>query len=400
MTAKLMLPLLLARMVILLTLSHDSIGFSISPNQFQVRTQTHEKALSKGTRTQDAGGRRRAASISVGFPVVGNMDPNYFHGILDNTKNEKPPTLPQPVSHKVVAKLTSSLLPTILLTGKNPRAIIIRWLSSVASSLMTEQEMESLSKSWIGQKTRKFNEMTMFGVKSHQVLNLVFIVCALCSFASGMHFMDAEDLRGWNPEEIMWHIPLEVTKMLHDGLHHAPRHTKSFVHMAFFIIGDWLGQVQWGKKNLLDFDLMELLRNGVIFFACGPVIHYACIGSGATDTLLPLAAENDQLWKVGVEVGALIIAEAAMYIGVMELLRGYSKEQMVESFSHTILPIIQHGATFWSLAYLTMYSVIPEIHRVLWVNGCELAWMSIVAYLASCEAESISKSTVMDNKQE
>jgi hypothetical protein len=198
--------------------------------------------------------------------------------------------------------------------------------------------------------------------------------------------VDIDATRGWSEHEVFWRIAIDHCESFHSSIQRHPAKTKAIVHALVYMVGDWMAQVQWGKKNVLDFNLLRTLRNGAVGVICGPIFKRIFFGDQCFDSILPTVAHTQQLWRVGLEQGLTMSSKTACYLGLLGAMQGDSLKNIANDVLVKTVPILQYGILFWTLADTIMYMCVPELHRILWIEGCQVIWYSILAYIASCEA--------------
>lgn len=60
--------------------------------------------------------------------------------------------------------------------------------------------------------------------------------------------------RGWTQSEIAMRIPLDNWSSYESALAEKPIYTKTLINVVIYLLGDWLSQTVFQKKNVLDFD--------------------------------------------------------------------------------------------------------------------------------------------------
>jgi hypothetical protein len=71
--------------------------------------------------------------------------------------------------------------------------------------------------------------------------------------------------RGWTQSEVAMRIPLDNWSNYETSLVEKPVFTKTLINVVIYLLGDWLSQTVFQKKNVLDFDAWRTLRNGLAF---------------------------------------------------------------------------------------------------------------------------------------
>mmetsp|Transcript_15716 Transcript_15716/g.20164 ORF Transcript_15716/g.20164 Transcript_15716/m.20164 type:complete len:379 (+) Transcript_15716:45-1181(+) len=209
---------------------------------------------------------------------------------------------------------------------------------------------------------------------------------ALCLFASyllsNFIFMDSQNWRGWTADEIFGDIPFSNWRVYETALKDTPVYTRTFISVMINLVGDWLAQIQWGKKKITDFDLQQTLRNGLIALFFGPLVHYYYQFS---DLLFPQGDPINGLQKILMDQSIYVSTKTFIYLFLVNLLRGETLQTSQENAQQKLLPCLIRGWQFWPFAHMITYSVIPPRHRVLWVNMLDLFWSSILAKMANQE---------------
>lgn len=189
--------------------------------------------------------------------------------------------------------------------------------------------------------------------------------------------------RGWTQSEIAMRIPADNWNMYETSLAESPVFTKTLINVVIYLLGDWLSQTVFQKKNALDFDATRTLRNGFIGLCFGPLVHEYYQFS---DHILPV--ENGlttRLEKILMDQTLYLTIKCSIYIAAVELLQGKSIDMAQESVKDRIGGIVVTAWKFWPLIHCITYSVIPARHRILWVNCVDLVWNGILASLTNKE---------------
>jgi hypothetical protein len=71
-------------------------------------------------------------------------------------------------------------------------------------------------------------------------------------------------------QEVALRIPIDNWGNYESSLAEKPMITKTLINVVIYLLGDWLSQTVFQKKNVLDFDAMRTLRNGFIGLCFGP----------------------------------------------------------------------------------------------------------------------------------
>ena len=79
--------------------------------------------------------------------------------------------------------------------------------------------------------------------------------------------------RVWSPGEIGKRIPLDTWASYENSLSEKSVVTKTIINIVIHLLGDWLSQTLFQKKNILDFDAAQTLKNGFVGMCFRPVVH-------------------------------------------------------------------------------------------------------------------------------
>ena len=192
--------------------------------------------------------------------------------------------------------------------------------------------------------------------------------------------VDSEITRGWTQSEIAMRIPLDTWSSYEASLSSKPIETKTLINVVIYLLGDWLSQTVFQKKDVLDFDAARTLRNGFIGLCFGPLVHQYYEFS---DSILPVDVGINRLYKIVMDQTIYLFVKCSVYIIAVGTLSGQSFEESTDNAKERIGPIMFTAWKFWPLVHCVTYSVIPAQHRILWVNSVDLVWNAILATKAS-----------------
>lgn len=179
-------------------------------------------------------------------------------------------------------------------------------------------------------------------------------------------------------------IPLDNWSSYESSLNQQPVFTKTTINVVIYLLGDWLSQTLFIKRNLLEFDAWRTLRNGFIGMVFGPLVHQYYEFS---DYILPVdAAMINRVYKIFMDQTIYIFVKCTMYIIAVNMLAGESWEYSRDEARGKIKNIMFTAWKFWPLVHCVTYGAIPARHRILWVNCVDLFWNAILASLASGES--------------
>jgi len=99
---------------------------------------------------------------------------------------------------------------------------------------------------------------------AQQILNALFLAVCFGWAAYTIFNIDDGMTRGWTQGEIAMRIPLDNWSNYERSLQDKPIFTKTLINVVIYLLGDWLSQTVFQKKNILDFDVSRTLKNGFI----------------------------------------------------------------------------------------------------------------------------------------
>jgi len=185
--------------------------------------------------------------------------------------------------------------------------------------------------------------------------------------------------RGWSHSEIIMRIPMDNWKGYEDSLSDKPIFTKTMINVIIYLLGDWLSQTIFQKRNILDFEYKRTIRNGFIGACFGPLVHQYYEFS---DFILPVDVGINRVYKIFMDQTIYLTTKVSIYILAVGLLAGENFDDCVDNVKSKIKPITFTAWKFWPLIHCVTYTVIPAEHRILWVNCVDLVWNAILALMA------------------
>mmetsp|Transcript_18346 Transcript_18346/g.25880 ORF Transcript_18346/g.25880 Transcript_18346/m.25880 type:complete len:416 (+) Transcript_18346:218-1465(+) len=218
---------------------------------------------------------------------------------------------------------------------------------------------------------------------AEKVLNAVLLMACFGYAFYTIFNIDHGMTRGWTQSEIAYRIPLDNWNNYETSLSNHPIETKTIINVVIYLLGDWLSQTAFQKKNVLDFDASRTIRNGFIGLCFGPLVHMYYEWS---DTILPPTDVVNRVQKIIMDQTLYLSIKCSMYITAVGLLGGDSIEDVTDNVKERILPILFTAWRFWPLVHCVTYGLIPARHRILWVNCVDLIWNAILASKASGDA--------------
>jgi len=200
-----------------------------------------------------------------------------------------------------------------------------------------------------------------------------FVTYTILSVDQGM-------TRGWNMPEKAMRIPLDNWASYESSLNSQPIATKTAINVIIYLLGDWLSQTVFVKKNVLEFDAVRTMRNGLIGLVFGPIVHQYYEFS---DYILPVEVGINRLYKIMMDQTIYLSVKCSIYIVAVNLLAGENWEYSVGMARDKIKGVMFTAWKFWPLVHCITYGAIPARHRILWVNCVDLFWNAILALKTS-----------------
>jgi protein Mpv17 len=204
-----------------------------------------------------------------------------------------------------------------------------------------------------------------------------FVTYSILNVDSGM-------TRGWSIPEKAMRIPLDNWSSYESSLNTQPIATKTMINVIIYLLGDWLSQTIFVKKNVLEFDALRTLRNGLIGLVFGPLVHEYYEFS---DYILPVEVGWNRLFKILMDQTLYLSVKCSVYIVAVNVLAGESFEFSVDTAKNKIKDVMITAWKFWPLVHCITYGAIPARHRILWVNCVDLFWNAILALKTSGDDE-------------
>lgn len=185
--------------------------------------------------------------------------------------------------------------------------------------------------------------------------------------------------RGWTQAETLVRMPVDSWKGYEDSLAAKPLFTKTMLNTIVYLLGDWLSQTLFKKRNVLDFEYKRTMRNGCIGAMFGAYAHKYYEFS---DWVLPMTEPINKLYKIGMDQTLFMGSKIGTFLFMVVLLAGGTFEESVDNVKTKLKDVMLTAWRFWPFVHCITYTVIPTQHRLLWVAGVDLFWQAILAVLA------------------
>jgi hypothetical protein len=155
-----------------------------------------------------------------------------------------------------------------------------------------EEEISTITTTTADDNNDNEDELLLISAEQ-KIINIMFLSLAFGYAIYTILNIDNGMTRGWSTSEISMRIPLDNWGAYESNLANKPIVTKTLINVIIYLLGDWLSQTAFQKKNLLNFDIKRTLRNGFIGLCFGPLVHQYYEFS---DAILP--AENGLIIKM------------------------------------------------------------------------------------------------------
>ena len=216
-------------------------------------------------------------------------------------------------------------------------------------------------------------------IATDRIVNALILACA---FGYAIHtILDVNHgmTRGWTQKEIVLRMPYDNWRNYENSLASSPIWTKTTINVIIYLLGDWLSQTVFNKKNLLDFDAARTFKNGFIGMCFGPLVaeYYEF-----SDWILPVEVGMNRLYKIVMDQTVYLGIKCSIYIAAVTILNGEGFQKANENVRTRIKPVMFTAWKFWPFVHCITYGFIPAQHRILWVNSVDLVWNAILAALS------------------
>eukprot|EP00232_Nephroselmis_pyriformis_P020014 CAMPEP_0182900328 /NCGR_PEP_ID=MMETSP0034_2-20130328/28758_1 /TAXON_ID=156128 /ORGANISM="Nephroselmis pyriformis, Strain CCMP717" /LENGTH=348 /DNA_ID=CAMNT_0025034525 /DNA_START=283 /DNA_END=1326 /DNA_ORIENTATION=+ len=204
----------------------------------------------------------------------------------------------------------------------------------------------------------------LLGLKSPPVAPTAFAVIASIACAAVIIHPEG-DLVGACKEAWQWYLASTVT---------SPITTKACTSGVVYAFGDALAQRAEGTASV---DAMRMARSSACgFLAHGPLSHYWYI---FCDQHITIPGALGVGAKVLVDQTAWSAFWNSAYYLLLGVFKGEDLAGTVRSIKSTWLECLQAGWKLWPFAHIVTYGFVPQELRLLWVDGVEVVWVTILS---------------------
>ena len=213
-------------------------------------------------------------------------------------------------------------------------------------------------------------------------INLSLVLGTGVLFGIKFFAIDADIWRGWTITEILSAVPRDNWSFYEASLASHPIVSKAFISGLVYGLGDLTAQTYEGK-SIGSLDRGRMIRSALTgLIAHGPCSHFWYIF--ADDLCAPLGEGL-------VGTGAKLLLDQtvwafiwlSIYYGVLGALSFDSPQKILKTFKTSFLPVCLVGWRFWPFVHIITYGIVPQQHRLLWVDVCEIVWVTILSYVGN-----------------
>ncbi|CAG9460815.1 unnamed protein product [Pedinophyceae sp. YPF-701] len=221
-------------------------------------------------------------------------------------------------------------------------------------------------------------------------INLGAILLFAGAAVTKMLTVDADISRGWTMYEVLTRVPKDNWLWYESCLENNPILAKATISGIVYTIGDLTAQTYEGR-GLDDLDRGRVLRSGLAgFIGHGPLSHcwYLFCDSAFANLYIPpsnwLSSEaNVTLAKVLVDQTAWSFTWNSIYYLLLGAMRFERPKQTLKTIGETWYTLLSAGWKLWPFAHIITYGVVPQEHRLLWVDMVEIVWVTILSFIGN-----------------
>lgn len=215
-----------------------------------------------------------------------------------------------------------------------------------------------------------------------RLANLVLVFGIVCFAANSIIMVDRELWRGWTWQEVLLRMPAANWFSYEAALRSNPVWTKTLINVIIYVIGDWMAQVFYAddaEGDVLNFEPWRCARNGAIALIFGPLVSLYYDWS---DWVLPPVGTNI-FKKIAMDQTLYLAVKSAAYIALTKILAGQDARTVAGEVRQRVPAVLTTAWRFWPAVHVITYTVVPPMHRVLWVNMVDLVWSGLLSQLGN-----------------
>jgi len=203
--------------------------------------------------------------------------------------------------------------------------------------------------------------------------------------------VDSDISRGWTTAEILSNVGPDLWSRYESLVAASPILAKACISGTVYFLGDLTAQTYEGR-SLGDLDRARALRSSACgFLAHGPLSHEYYIFNDWLfgDVLgMPAGPWQTTVAKVAFDQTLWTLFWNSTYYALLGALKLESPRTIAKTIRDTWWQCMSAGWKLWPLAHLVTYGVVPQEHRLLWVDAVEIVWVTLLSYIGSQYARS------------
>lgn len=190
--------------------------------------------------------------------------------------------------------------------------------------------------------------------------------------------------RGWSLSERFHAIPRDIWTLYLSYSATHPLLVPAIITGVTYAIADWISQTYEGRFAL-DFDRDRILRSAAIgFLVLGPFAHlYYTLQDTAFMHFFPDSPKYTIPMKICFDQTFYAAAYNVMFYSCQGLFRGNSVQTVLNDVRNQFWRLMKAGWKLWPFVHCFTYTIIPTEHKVLWVDGVEIIWASILCIIVN-----------------
>lgn len=161
----------------------------------------------------------------------------------------------------------------------------------------------------------------------------------------------------------------------------SPVATKAVISGAVYSVGDLMAQSYEGR-DISEWDRARVLRSGLCgFLAHGPLSHfyYLALDGWFAQFTIPNSAWVTPLLKMGVDQTAWSLFWNSTYYVLLGVMKLESPSVIAQTVRNTWWDLLKAGWRLWPFVHIVTYGLLPQQHRLLFVDAVELVWVTILS---------------------